>query len=345
MKMPTIKVKKSDAERIKKLLKKLGIYDGKRRPKRSNEHIFLPVLNPQKVRELGFEIVDIELPMRPQRQIYQSLESVLKNKFTEEELKFVRRYDVIGDIAITQIPPEIEHKQKEIVEGLLTVHPFLKVIARKGFHTGAFRIREYSIIWGENRLTTIHKENGVKIKVDLSKVFFNPRMKGERYRLAQLANDGEKILLLFAGVLPYALVLARYKNVSITAVELNKEAVALGIENIELNKSRLKGKIEIIQGDVFDVVPKLGNFDRVISPTPRGVDALNLALKKAEKWVHYYEFVHENELEEFKQRILRECRKLGKECEVKIKKVSDFKPHVYKVCADIKILNQSIPKK
>lgn len=29
----------------------------------------------------------------------------------------------------------------------------------------------------------VYKENGVEIKVDLSKVFFNLRMKGEWYRL------------------------------------------------------------------------------------------------------------------------------------------------------------------
>lgn len=335
--MPAVRVKKIEAEKAKKILKQEGIYDGKRRPKRNEEYILLPIKDSKKAQSLGFEVVDVELPLRPERQIYKNLESILKEKFTEEELNFLRRYDVIGDIAVIQIPPEIEHRERDIVDALLKVHPFLKVIAKKGFHRGTFRIREYSIIWGERRLTTVHKENGVDIKVDLSKVFFNPRMKGERYRLAQLVNDGEKILLMFAGILPYALVIARYKAAEITAVELNEYAVKLGLENIEMNRKKLKGSIRVIQGDVFDIVPKLGTFDRVISPTPKGVDALRLAIEKAEKWVHYYDFVHENKLKNFKERIPNECRKLGKECEVKIKKVSDYKPHVFKVCADIKI--------
>lgn len=335
--MPAVRVKKIEAEKAKKILKQEGIYDGKRRPKRNEEYILLPIKDSKKAQSLGFEVVDVELPLRPERQIYKNLESILKEKFTEEELNFLRRYDVIGDIAVIQIPPEIEHRERDIVDALLKVHPFLKVIAKKGFHRGTFRIREYSIIWGERRLTTVHKENGVDIKVDLSKVFFNPRMKGERYRLVRLVNDGEKILLMFAGILPYALVIARYKAAEITAVELNEYAVKLGLENIEMNRKKLKGSIRVIQGDVFEVVPKLGTFDRVISPTPKGVDALRLAIEKAEKWVHYYDFVHENKLKNFKERIPNECRKLGKECEVKIKKVSDYKPHVFKVCADIKI--------
>ncbi len=336
--MPAVKIPREKAEKVKKTLKKLKIYDGRRRPKRAEDFIFLPVLDPNKAQRLGLEVVYIDLPLRPERQIYKNLESVLMEKLSPEERKHLRRYDIIGDIAITQIPPELEHRKKEIIEGLLTIHPFLKVVAVKGSHKGAFRIREYSIVWGEKRLETIHRENGVEFKVDLSRVFFNPRMKGERYRLAQLTEDGERVLLMFAGILPYALVIARYKNVEITAVELNKNAIKLGMENIEMNRRRLKGRIELIEGDVFKVVPGLQNFDRVISPTPKGVDALSLALSKAEKWLHYYDFIHENELGRFKERILEECRKQGKDCEIRVKKVSDYKPHVFKVCADVRML-------
>jgi len=336
--MPAVRVQKHEAEKVKNLLKKLNLYDGKRRPRREETTVLLPVISSPELRKLGFEVVDVELPFRPERQIYKNLEDILAEKLTREELAYLRRYDIIGDIAIVQIPKELEHKLEEIINALLIVHPFLKVIVKRGFHKGDFRVRDYEIIWGERRLTTIHKENGVKIKVDLGRVFFNPRMKGERYRLAQLVQDGERILLMFAGVLPYALVIARFKNVEITAIELNEDAVKLGLENVELNRNKLKGKIKVIHGDVFEVVPKLGTFDRVISPTPKGVDALGLALNKAEKWVHYYDFVHEDKFDEFKRRIEEECQRLGKRCEVRIKKISDYKPHVYKVCADIRLI-------
>lgn len=60
---------------------------------------------------------------------------------------------------------------------------FIKVVVKKGFYEGVFRIRDYFIIWGGKWLIIVYKENGVEIKVDLSKVFFNLRMKGEWYRL------------------------------------------------------------------------------------------------------------------------------------------------------------------
>ncbi|CAD5245031.1 tRNA (guanine(37)-N1)/4-demethylwyosine(37)-methyltransferase Taw22 [Thermococcus camini] len=335
--MPAIRVTKTEAEPVKRRLKKLGLYDGKRRPKREGEFVLLPVPEDERVYSLGYEVLPLELPLRPERQLYKNLESVLTGRLSEEELKHLRRYDIVGDIAIIQVPRELSHRVDDIVWGLRKVHPFIRVVAQKGFHEGAFRIREYSIIWGERRLETVHKENGVRIKVDLSKAFFNPRMKGERYRLAQLVRDGERILIPFAGVLPYALVIARYKRVKITAVELNREAYELGLENIELNRERLRGEIEFIHGDVFDVLPELPAHDRVISPTPRGVDALALTLDRAEKWLHYYDFVHEADVGAFRTRILDACAMLGKECEVRVKKVSDFKPHVFKVCADVRI--------
>ena len=60
-------------------------------------------------------------------------------------------------------------------------------------------------------------------------------------------------------------------------------------------------------------------------------------LSKAERWLHYYDFVHEADIEAFRERIEDECARQGKDCEVKIKKVSDFKPRVFKVCADVRI--------
>jgi len=335
--MPAMRVPKTEAEPVKRKLKKLGLYDGKRRPRGEGELVLLPITDDPAVRELGYEVLEVELPLRPERQIYKNLEGVLAERLSREELKYLRRYDVVGDIAVVQIPRELRHRVDDIVWGLRKVHPFLKVIAEKSFHVGSFRIREYSIIWGERRLETVHRENGVEIKVDLSKAFFNPRTKGERYRLAQLVKDGERILIPFAGVLPYALVIARYRKVKITAVELNKEAYELGLENIKLNRKRLKGEIEFIHGDAFEVLPELPSYDRVISPTPRGVDALALTLSKAERWLHYYDFVGEAEIEEFRGRITDECALQGKDCEVRVKKVGDFKPHVFKVCADVMV--------
>lgn len=328
-----VRVEKRRAKEVLEILKEKDLLDGKRKPIRDGNYVFFPVTNGELAKSLGLEVVDISLPMRPERQIYKNLADLLPKDIVER----LGRLDVIGDIAVITIPEELMDKVELIARALRKLYPQVKVIARRGFHEGKYRVRKLEVIWGEDRLETIHKENGVLIKIDLASVFFNPRMKGERYRIAQLVRDGEKILLPFAGVLPYALVIARMREVKITAVELNPRAVELAYENIELNKRWLKGKIEVIHGDVFKVLQELPEFDRVISPTPKGVDALSLALSKAKKYLHYYDFIHEDEIEAFRDRIIEECRRQGKECSVKVKKITDYKPHVYKVCADVEI--------
>ncbi len=116
--MLAIKVPKREAESIKRKLKKLKLYDGKRRPKRENDFILLPVIDDPRAYELGYDVLPVELPLRPERQIYKNLESVLAERLTTEELKYLRRYDVIGgDIAVIQIPPELEHRADDIVWG------------------------------------------------------------------------------------------------------------------------------------------------------------------------------------------------------------------------------------
>ncbi|AFK21846.1 putative met-10+ protein [Pyrococcus sp. ST04] len=328
-----MKVPKKKAREILEILKKNKILDGKRKALRDNEFVYFPITDIEKAKQLNLEILPLDAPRRPERQIYKNLEDLLPKNIVER----LGRLDIVGDIAILTMPEDLKEKVREIANAIKKLYPEVRVIARRGFHEGEFRVRRLEVVWGENRLETVHKENGVLIKVDLSKVFFNPRMKGERYRIAQLVNDGEKILIPFAGVLPYALVIARYKKVDITAVELNPEAVKLGYENIKLNEKRLKGRINLIKGDVFEVLQKLPEFDRVISPTPKGVDALSIVLSKARKFLHYYDFVHEDEIEVFKKRIVEECRLQGKECTVNVKKIADYKPHVYKVCADVEI--------
>ncbi|AMM53092.1 tRNA (guanine(37)-N1)/4-demethylwyosine(37)-methyltransferase Taw22 [Pyrococcus kukulkanii] len=331
--MVAVRVEKRRAKEVLEILKEKDLLDGKRKPIRDGNYVFFPVTNGELAKSLGLEVVDISLPMRPERQIYKNLADLLPKDIVER----LGRLDVIGDIAVITIPEELMDKVEIVAQAIRKLCPQVKVIARRGFHEGKYRVRKLEVIWGEDRLETIHKENGVLIKIDLASVFFNPRMKGERYRIAQLVRDGEKILLPFAGVLPYALVIARMREVKITAVELNPRAVELAYENIELNKRWLKGKIEVIHGDVFKVLQELPEFDRVISPTPKGVDALSLTLSKAKKYLHYYDFIHEDEIEAFRNRIIEECRRQGKECSVKVKKITDYKPHVYKVCADVEI--------
>ncbi|MEM2458490.1 MAG: class I SAM-dependent methyltransferase family protein, partial [Archaeoglobaceae archaeon] len=80
-----------------------------------------------------------------------SLKEMLRDKLSEEELKILRRsFEIIGDIAIIEIPDELISKKELIADAILKKHRHLKTILRKvGEVNGVFRVAKYEKIYGE----------------------------------------------------------------------------------------------------------------------------------------------------------------------------------------------------
>lgn len=99
-----------------------------------------------------------------------------------------------------------------------------------------------------------------------------PRESTERMRIAKQVKPGEFIMLMFAGVCPYGIVIAKHqpKIKKIVAIEINPIAYKYMVENIKLNK--LEDKIIPVLGDVKDKAKYwYGMCDRVIMPLPKGL--------------------------------------------------------------------------
>ena len=105
-----------------------------------------------------------------------------------------RSFDIFGEIAIVRIPDDAQVHEKEIADALLLSHKNIKTVCvDMGVH-GDFRIRELRIISGEDTFVSLHKENGMKFKADISKVYFSPRLATERHRVSLLVRKGEYVL-------------------------------------------------------------------------------------------------------------------------------------------------------
>ena len=199
-----------------------------------------------------------------------NLRESLRGVLTEKEMqKLVTSFDIIGDIAIIEIPYGLGKKQKKIGEALMKIHKYVKVVAKKmGPMSGEFRVRPLKVISGEKRTETEYKESNCRMKFDVSEVYFSVRLSHERERIAELVKDGEKILALFAGVGPFPLVIARKKpNVKIIAIELNPKAVKYLKENIKLNK--FENRIQAIEGDVNKILSSRLKTTSVFSALPK----------------------------------------------------------------------------
>ncbi len=234
--------------------------------------------------EMEFELIS---------QSPKSLAEALENYLTPEELELVpRSYDLIGDIAVLEIPDELS-KHKEIIgKTFHEVHRnFSTVLAKKGAISGATRVREYQCLSGEDRTDTIHIEYGCRLAVDLSKAYFSPRLLEEHNRIAQLVKENEFVVDMFCGVGSFPIHIAKQRRAHIVAIDINPDAIKLLNKSMKLN--RLLGTIEPIVGDAKDY-SQTHVADRVIMNHPSGAfnfvsDACRIL--KPRGVLHYYDFM------------------------------------------------------
>jgi tRNA (guanine37-N1)-methyltransferase len=144
-----------------------------------------------------------------------------------------RAFDVVGDLVLIRLPPELSPRAASIGEALLQFVPSARLVAwDHGVH-GPERVRTLERIAGEGTFRTRHRENGLEIDVDLTKAYFSPRLAREHARVAGCVRTGERFADLCCGVGPFALHVARDGRAkSVVAVDRNPEAIGLLRENL-----------------------------------------------------------------------------------------------------------------
>lgn len=235
-----------------------------------------------------------------------SLHSLLQNKLPPEKFALLpKHFEVIGDIAIINIPHSLDTEKHLIAEALSFQRKDIKTVLRKlNKIEGAARVADFELLLGD-RTTTLHRENGCVFFLDVTKTFFSGKMYYERGRIAQKVNDGEDVLVLFAGVGPFLIPIKKQRNVNITGLDNNREACTYLRKNIELNHI----EANIILGDARHINNLFKeNFDRIVMPAPYGQDFfLDIAqsVLKPGGYVHFYTFKKDFEIPHFR-RLLEE---------------------------------------
>ncbi len=267
------------------------------------------------------------------------LKDRLKGRIKEEELSKVRRsFEVIGDIVIVDIPDEVYHLKDEIVNAILEKHRHVKTILRKtGEVSGDFRVAEYEVIYGKET-ETVAKEHGCRFLLDPTKVYYSVRLSGERERVFRLVKPGERVLVMFAGVGPFAITIAKNaRPKEVVGVELNPVAAEYFRKNVKLN--RVEGIVKVYEGDVREVVPKLdGKFDRILMPSPNNaMEFADVAALKAKPntVIHYYTFAGVEEEGELGKRVEELFSPYLKGKAVFVRRCGNFAPYVHRYVVDL----------
>ncbi|MCK4758263.1 MAG: class I SAM-dependent methyltransferase family protein [Thermoplasmata archaeon] len=221
-------------------------------------------------------------------------------------------FDIIGDICIIKLGEELLPYSNKIGEAVLDANTNIKVVALDSGVKGEYRTRDLEIIAGENRTTTVHKEFGLRFEMDVDRMYFSPRLAGERKRISELVADGEVIIDMFAGVGPFSIMIAKHANPNIIrAIDINPEAFRY------LEKNLSKNKVETVypsQGDARDVIKGLANADRIIMNLPHSslyfLDT-GLEILHPGGMIHLYLMAENSEIDEISEKILEYARTNG----------------------------------
>jgi len=278
------------------------------------------------------------------------IKDILKSQLSEEELEFVpRSFEIIGSrekaVAIVEIPKELEEKKELIANAIMKLNKNVKSVLRKASgRKGELRLRNFELIAGDENTEVIHKEHGRLFKLDPRKVYFSPREANERQRIAKQVKAGENVLVMFSGVMPYGIVIAKVqpKVKKVVGIELNQAAHEYAKENVRINK--VSHLVIPLLGDVREKWKELKEkFDRIVMPLPFGSENfLDIAFKCLKKGgiIHFYSLGKEENLFEDAIKIIEEkAREEGKEIKIlEKKKLFPYKPRARKICIDFKVI-------
>ena len=276
-----------------------------------------------------------------------TLKELLKKKLTEQELVLLpSSFDLIGGkdkaVAIIEIPKELEANEKIIANALMKKHKNVKTVLKKASPIkGVYRTRDYVLIAGNKNTEVTHLENGCKFIIDPRLAYFSPRESTERMRVAEKVKEGETIMVFFAGVGPFPIVIEKKAKPSrIIAIEINPVAVESFWKNIKLNKSKI---IEIVLGDVASSVENYnGMCDRVLMPLPeRSIEYIKEAITclKYGGVCHFYCFSDEATLDDKKNKIIQIAKSMKKKIKfVEDQKVLPYGPKIWKYRLDFELI-------
>ncbi|HTY44243.1 MAG TPA: hypothetical protein VMC80_03295, partial [Patescibacteria group bacterium] len=167
-------------------------------------------------------------------------------------------YDVLGNIAIVKFSEDIKQAdRKKFAKKILKENKGIKTVLEKtGKFKGRLRKMQTRYVLGEKTKETLYKENGCVFRFNTDETYFSPRLSNERKEIASKIKPGELVLVMFAGVAPFPIVIAKNSRArKIYSNEINKEANKYAKMNIQLNN--VKNRVELIPGDIKKITTKL----------------------------------------------------------------------------------------
>ncbi|MBC7129199.1 MAG: class I SAM-dependent methyltransferase family protein [Thermoplasmatales archaeon] len=322
--MLALVVKKSEAEKVKNMLYEKGLIDERRKFKRRNGEVEIPIKR------------DINLPYK----IIQQKEPVFRYITPFDEIKrrigrddIPKKWEKIGDILILKGI----NGNKEIARVYAQVLKCKSVLEDVGGIKGVERTPCFKLVYG-NSTETIHVENGIKYKLDAKKIMFSSGNIDERIRMAKVARKDEIVVDMFAGIGYFTLPVAVYSKAKVFSCEINPVAYHYLKENIILNE--VVSLVNPLLGDCREVAP-LGIANRVIMGYLNSLDFFENAIKilNNEGVVHFHQKCKK---EDFPDKIFDRIKKISRKNDKKVeillhRKIKSYAPGIIHGVIDLEV--------
>jgi len=261
-------------------------------------------------------------------------------------------YDILGNIAI--IKSERDGRLKTRPEKILEAKKLLErtsittVLEKAGDVSGRLRTIKPKYIAGKRTLISEYRENNSLFNFDVSTCYFSPRLANERQLISEKIKSSDKVLVMFAGVGVYPIVIYKYKKPEkIVGIELGRDCCKYFSKNLKLNKIP-EGKIDVIQGDVkkkinSDFLKKYGKFDVVIMARPNLLDTFlkcGLDSSRSGTRLYYYGFCKDDELEQVLFDLKKEAAGFNRKIKIiKAVPAGEIAPYKHRYRIEIEVLD------
>ena len=211
----------------------------------------------------------------------EKIKKSLKNNISLELTNFLpEKWEKMGDIVIVKLDEKLKSYGEEIGKTYAEVLHCKTFLNDVGGISGIYREPNVEILYGSENTEVVHKENGVRYKLDVTKIMFSSGNMDERLRMANISNKNETVVDLFAGIGYFTLPMAVCsKPKKIFSCEINPVAYNYLCKNIVLN--HVTSIVNPLFGDNRIIAPKnvaervvMGYFDDTGKFLPTAFDCL-----------------------------------------------------------------------
>jgi len=257
-----------------------------------------------------------------------------------------RSFNILGNIAIVNFSDKTKLKDKKTFarEILKKNHNIKTILEKSGKFSGRLRKMKTKYLAGEKNKEVLYRENNCVFRFNIDTTYFSPRLSNERKEIASLIKKDDKVLVMFSGVGPYSICIAKNSGAEVYSNEINREANKYAELNIKLNEVR--DKVELISGDIKKAAEKLKNkkqkFSVIVMPRPKLKESFlkqAFMLSKKGTKIFYYDFCKIEDKNKIIEKIKNEARKAKKKIKIlRIKPSGEIAPYKIRLRVDFEIL-------